>query len=903
MKKFIFFVVILLLLENSSTIQVSASSLPVGSLRLDALLNFDVIINKPNKGWGVRRDMLSRDGLAKDFYALEEGDPEENWRSTFGQNLVLNLDFHPYKFISGCFGVVGVPSYADTLWMPINDEHRLKNTKKYIRWTRGELKLESDIFEVRGFRGIGHYHWGYEGDIFGLYPEQNEPEKYRRVSGKSIPVGGEVILKSSVGKLTVVAGPELNWRNGWGIFGKYNVKIGRVTSAIIYKNEEIEWGEPGEKIEAFEFSTKVDVTKKIPFQIGVLYHPFRIGWDYTYVREVAPGSGDDGSKWLVYNGSSVDRQKGTIDKSDAWAFKTKLGIEKLPGLVDLSFTHTYAGIVAGNKHEIIGNAKRRFSRTVTAELEMSYCTPLEGPVPYIYEGTVDNPGPPVCNPRGKYEPFWVGWDNREAGKASLAFNYDPTPKTWFYKWQPNILEEWNLNPEEDAKFSFALKYNLDYYPTSTDLWWIVNKMDEIVWEQDYDPTSRVWGYRPTGKWPTKMPVHSGILMAKFVPSKDVDFLFDIRGGQLLAGSAICYTDETRNNKPITGAIMGSVKANIKDYTARFSYGQDIWGPEEWHEELGVTIDRLFKASLERKLGKYFTVGAEWTGTRETDNKYINPEIGPFDEFRLFCTVKFGGSLSFLGTTPPRVWITATPEVFSPDGDGVFDTVTLGLEAKDDVGVNKWRVEIYDEEKKLVKKFKGKGHPPAEVEWNGLDENQEAVSDGVYECFFGAWDDERNKGVTEPLIIEAEFPPPPVVEEKAPEIPEEIKEIVKVEEKPRGLVVTIKSRVLFDIAKSKLKPMAFSVLDKVSKILKQYPENDVSVEGHADSTGPRDFNQRLSELRAESVADYLITKGYVLYTRIKSSGHGEDRPIASNATRESREQNRRVEIIILKLEEK
>ena len=89
---------------------------------------------------------------------------------------------------------------------------------------------------------------------------------------------------------------------------------------------------------------------------------------------------------------------------------------------------------------------------------------------------------------------------------------------------------------------------------------------------------------------------------------------------------------------------------------------------------------------------------------------------------------------------------------------------------------------------------------------------------------------------------------------------------------------------------------YGILSDVSTVLNRYPATYVDVVGHADSTGPADYNQTLSENRALSVANYLITQG-VLRDRFYVAGMGERSPIASNDTPSGRQQNRRVEILI------
>ena len=81
-------------------------------------------------------------------------------------------------------------------------------------------------------------------------------------------------------------------------------------------------------------------------------------------------------------------------------------------------------------------------------------------------------------------------------------------------------------------------------------------------------------------------------------------------------------------------------------------------------------------------------------------------------------------------------------------------------------------------------------------------------------------------------------------------------------------------------------------------VKKYPGSKVRVEGYTDSTGTEDYNQALSERRAETVSSYLVKEGAVEPANVTAAGYGETNPIASNKTKEGRAKNRRVEILIM-----
>jgi outer membrane protein OmpA-like peptidoglycan-associated protein len=119
--------------------------------------------------------------------------------------------------------------------------------------------------------------------------------------------------------------------------------------------------------------------------------------------------------------------------------------------------------------------------------------------------------------------------------------------------------------------------------------------------------------------------------------------------------------------------------------------------------------------------------------------------------------------------------------------------------------------------------------------------------------------------------------------------------VQVKEEPRGLVLTLSGSVLFRSGSADLLAVARRRLDEVAEALKT-AQNPLVIEGHTDSQGPEELNEELSHRRAEVVRDYLVERG-VDGERIRITGQGESRPIASNKSAEGRANNRRVEIIL------
>lgn len=121
--------------------------------------------------------------------------------------------------------------------------------------------------------------------------------------------------------------------------------------------------------------------------------------------------------------------------------------------------------------------------------------------------------------------------------------------------------------------------------------------------------------------------------------------------------------------------------------------------------------------------------------------------------------------------------------------------------------------------------------------------------------------------------------------------------VQVAREGDNLRLIMPGNITFDTDSYNLRSNFYPVLNSVGEVLAKYADTTVRVSGHTDNTGSRQHNQTLSERRASSVADYLVTRG-VAQNRMLVQGMGFDQPIADNSTQAGRASNRRVELYIL-----
>ncbi|HSO32569.1 MAG TPA: OmpA family protein [Labilithrix sp.] len=126
---------------------------------------------------------------------------------------------------------------------------------------------------------------------------------------------------------------------------------------------------------------------------------------------------------------------------------------------------------------------------------------------------------------------------------------------------------------------------------------------------------------------------------------------------------------------------------------------------------------------------------------------------------------------------------------------------------------------------------------------------------------------------------------------------DLNRLAAVKQESRGMVITLSGGVLFASNESTLLPAAVLKLNEVADaLIKGNPDSNMTVEGHTDSQGQRQYNMDLGQKRADAVKAQLVSRG-VAADRIKSVGVGPDRPIADNKSAEGRANNRRVEIIV------
>ncbi|MEE9351097.1 MAG: OmpA family protein, partial [Thiotrichaceae bacterium] len=125
--------------------------------------------------------------------------------------------------------------------------------------------------------------------------------------------------------------------------------------------------------------------------------------------------------------------------------------------------------------------------------------------------------------------------------------------------------------------------------------------------------------------------------------------------------------------------------------------------------------------------------------------------------------------------------------------------------------------------------------------------------------------------------------------------------IEVERQGDNIILNMPDSITFDTAKSDLKPQFHPVLNSLASTLNQYDQTKIKIAGHTDSRGSLQYNQNLSQQRANSVRNFLAGRGVNNY-RIYAHGYGETKPVSDNTTDIGMAKNRRVEITLVPVEQ-
>ncbi|MEZ4854561.1 glycosidase [Flavobacterium sp.] len=400
------------------------------------------------------------------YFIGVEGKPASNMRAEVTFNVLGNVAENPideifYENVGRRQTFVGVDG-GDETDVVVNDPQRLRVYQAEFEWNEKE-------FDLKGFYRTGHYHWGYEGDFFGLYPEANYGPNLDIYNGEIS--GIELETKGAFKGFKLAAGPQLWWGANPGALLKYQRSFGHWNVTGMYHrdfNTNVRFDETGRRV-INQNQVRSGVIPPWATERATLAVERKFGKIGVTVGGIWGGNPLVGSTYQDINeAGEVVADK--INSNDTWGGKFKLtyqggkfnwyGQGSYMGLVaggGADQTQTFTGWKlkdsgSGNMVNLLSGLTYSFGKFQVAPNFM-YQSPLVAAMPNNYGG-------PARLRNFIDDPFAVRNGNREMYGYELLLTYDPTPGSWMY--------QWDNDRAEDAKFAMNLGFVYKRLPTQMD---------------------------------------------------------------------------------------------------------------------------------------------------------------------------------------------------------------------------------------------------------------------------------------------------------------------------------------------------------------------------------------------------------------------------------------------------
>lgn len=535
------------------------------------------------------------------FYLGFEAKPTESVRANISFNVLGNVADNPINEIfyenRGRTSEVQPYNYGNG---NVSSNPVVLTSSERIRLYHADFNWNNKLVDITGFYRTGHYHWGYEGDFFGLYPEANYGPNIDIYNGNA-PFGFEVAGKKYLKGLKVAFGPELWWGANPAILLKYGRQIGKFEVTGIF-HEDIDKAAPAVSSIAVPTPPTRRATLvverdfgKLGLEIGGIWsNRNRTGEMFQVVEKTPEGS------YNIYQDKT--------DFSDTWGGKFKVTYASGPfqwyaqtaaqGIISMGgadYTKTFTGwrlkdSGSGNQYNFLTGFTYGFDHLQIAP-NFLWQKPIEGPIP----GDVPAPG----KPRNILDDPFAVRDNRETVAGEILLTYDPTPGTWFY--------EWNNDMMEDAKLAISTGFVYRHLPTT---------MDAAI------------GILADGRtlfaFPGAAPAHDlWEAHARIVSKLSADFGLI---ANLLAGTAQANGSDDR----LIMRYGGDVRMVYKNAKLISTVKVNDWGPYDYHRDFNLTFPLQLIADLSFNLGKpswfnlpnsQFGVRGTWRSLDQYSNRY------------------------------------------------------------------------------------------------------------------------------------------------------------------------------------------------------------------------------------------------------------------------------------------
>ena len=523
------------------------------------------------------------------YFVGFEGNPSPNMRANVNFNVIGRVAENPIDEIFWENRARPVTVNTDNGNLILNSENKVNVYNASFEWN-------AENFDLRGFYRTGHYHWGYEGDFFGLYPEANYGPNLDIYGGEIL--GLEIDGKGTFDGLKAAIGPQLWWGANPTTLLKYRKKLAHWDITGIY-HRDFETDVIIDPVTGKRILNANQVRSGIipawPTERATLVLEKEFGdWDLT-LGGIWAGSPLNGIGFQNINDNGdvvVDRVKST----DNWGWKAKLTYQKgtfnwyaqggVSGLVangGVDQTKTFTGWKlkdngSGNQANFLtGLAYTKGNLQIAPNF--LWQKPLVDAMP----NGVDAPG----RLRNVIDdPFAVRW-NRETTAGEILLSYDPTPGSWMY--------EWDNDRAEDAKFAMNLGFVYRHHPTTMDahIGFLANR--NFFAFATSAPAQDLW------------EVHSRIV-SKMNPNLGIIGNFYYGNGQANGDSERTITRFGGDIRMIKGKTKTIAHVKVND-----------WGPFDYHKDFNLTFPLQLMLDFSTTLGKpdWFVLPSTTVGIRGT----------------------------------------------------------------------------------------------------------------------------------------------------------------------------------------------------------------------------------------------------------------------------------------------
>ena len=465
----------------------------------------------------------------------------------------------------------------------VNDPYRVQVYNADFEWN-------AKNFDLRGFYRTGHYHWAYEGDVFNLYPESYYGPNLDIYNGEIL--GAEIDGKGALSGLKAAFGPQLWWGANPAVLLKYSKDLLKWKVTGVYHRDlvtNLEYDESGRRV-LNENQLTSGVIPAWPTERATIAFERKIGdFGFTF-GGIWGGSPLNGSSFQVYD---EELDKVFVDKiiaDDNWGAKAKITYQK--GRINWYAQGSYMGLVANggaDQTKTFTGWKLKDSGSGNMTNVLSGFTYLLGNLQiapnFLYQKPLIDPIPSAFTGPGRLrnvidDPFAVRGGNREMSSGEILFTFDPTPGTWMYEWNNDVVE--------DAKFAMSAGFVYKHLPTTQDahIGFLANRQFFAFGQSA--PAEDLW------------EAHTRVV-SKLSPELGMIGNFYYGNGQANGDS----------DRTIT-RFGGDVRMIYKNMKMISHVKVNDWGPYDYHRDFNLTFPLQLMVDFSTSLGKQ-----DWFGLPNT----------------------------------------------------------------------------------------------------------------------------------------------------------------------------------------------------------------------------------------------------------------------------------------------